>query len=442
MNNKINLIYDITILGESSVNLTSRTGIFRVVENVLNVLNKKEEINIFLYPGKMNYWECLNYMKKNKHLAKCDFYKPNILFIHSFFGWLNAYISSIVGKRTTRIPVILFLRLLRKLLRALHLVFLKITDAWESDRKRELFSKYDLYHTSLYPVPSLIKKIETIKRFVTVFDVIPMLHPEFFADGSGHPLRRTITELNTNDHILSISEATKFDLCEYNKKIKPDHVYVTHLAASEGFRPCESLERIQQTKSKYNIPHDARYILSVATLEPRKNLSVLIKSFREILISQKMKDLYLVLSGTIGWKYAPMFEEIANSKEISKKIIFTGYVEDDDLGPLYSGAVVFVYPSLYEGFGLPPLEAMQCGVPVITSNTSSLPEVVGDAGIMVDPYDVESISKSILAVYHNDELRKEMARKSLERALHFSWDKTVEQTVQAYKKALHMCGQD
>lgn len=438
MNSEINIVYDITILGESSVSLASRTGVFRVVENILTILAKSGRFNILLYPGKMNYWECLEYLKNNKNINRCERYVPKCLFIHLIFGRSINFLFSRINKSTVKAFEKVSLKILCKFLRLLHHLFLKISVAWEHGRKKKIFSKFDIYHTSLYPVPHLIKKMQTIKRFITVFDIIPILHPEFFTDGINHPLRKMITELNANDFILSISKATKTDLCEYNKEIDPDHVHVTYLAASEEFKPCKSADIIREIKNKYNIPHDARYVLSVATLEPRKNLSALIKSFRELLFSEKMSDLYLVLTGAIGWKCEHLFEEIDNSKEVSEKIILTGYVADDDLSPLYSGAMVFVYPSMYEGFGLPPLEAMQCGTPVITSDTSSLPEVVGDAGIMFDQYDIKSISNSILTIYNNDELREKLSKKSLERASIFSWDKTAEQTVQAYKKAISM----
>ena len=127
-----------------------------------------------------------------------------------------------------------------------------------------------------------------------------------------------------------------------------------------------------------------------------------------------------------------------NPNEIRNKIIITGYVDDIDLSPLYTGALAFVYPSIYEGFGLPPLEAMQCGAPVITSNTSSLPEVVGDAGIMVEPDDVTGLSGAIYKIYSSEFLRENMSKRSRERAKLFSWEKCVEQIVAAYKKAITM----
>lgn len=177
--------------------------------------------------------------------------------------------------------------------------------------------------------------------------------------------------------------------------------------------------------------------MSLNTLEPRKNLGHLIQCFRKLVYQEKINDLYLVLAGGKGWLYNKLFEEIYRCEALKDRVIVTGYVADEDLAALYSDALAFVYTSFYEGFGLPPLEAMQCGVPVITSNTSSLPEVVGDAGIMVAPTDADMLCHSMLALYTKSSLREAMSLKSLERAKQFSWEKCTQETLAAYKFALN-----
>jgi glycosyltransferase involved in cell wall biosynthesis len=141
--------------------------------------------------------------------------------------------------------------------------------------------------------------------------------------------------------------------------------------------------------------------------------------------------------GTKGWDFDKIFQELSNLPTLKERVIITGYVADEDLAALYSGAMAFVYPSFYEGFGLPPLEAMQCGVPVITSNTSSLPEVVGDAGIMVAPTDADALCQSMLNLYASSDLRSKMSFKSIEQAKKFSWQNCTEQTIGAYQLALN-----
>ena len=206
-------------------------------------------------------------------------------------------------------------------------------------------------------------------------------------------------------------------------------------ADRDRFYVCEDSQKVKSIRSKYRIP-DTPYILSLGTLEPRKNIDTLIKGFARLVQEQNLKDLHLVLVGTHGWQYEKIFDEISKSGSVKDRIIFTGYVDDADLAALYSAALVFVYPSFYEGFGLPPLEAMQCGTPVITSNTSSLPEVVGDAGIMLDPKDTDGLCHSIFEIYGQSALRESMSRKSSEQAKKFSWEKCIQETIDVYKTAL------
>jgi glycosyltransferase involved in cell wall biosynthesis len=293
----------------------------------------------------------------------------------------------------------------------------------------------DIYHSPFHEIPAVIKN-KKIKKFQTIYDLIPVLHPEFFEFKEDHLIKGVLDSLNRDTFVLCISESTKNDLCSYSDKIDPEKVFVVPLAASENFYRCTDTATIAAARSKYGIPPMARYFLSVSTLEPRKNIDQTIKAFIKILQEQKADDLYLVLTGTKGWDYGRIFSEIANSIDFKERIILTGYVPDEDLAPLYSGALGFVYPSFYEGFGLPPLEAMQCGTPVITSNTSSLPEVVGDAGIMVAPTDLDALCQAMLDLFQDEELRRTMSERSLARAKQFSWEKYTQDVINAYKTAL------
>jgi glycosyltransferase involved in cell wall biosynthesis len=188
--------------------------------------------------------------------------------------------------------------------------------------------------------------------------------------------------------------------------------------------------------SRYGIPGDAQYLLSVNTLEPRKNMQHAIRCFSAMIQAERIRDLHFVLVGTNGWRYEEILATVADCNLASDRIITTGYVPDDDLAPLYSGALAFVYPSLYEGFGLPPLEAMQCGTPVITSNTSALPEVVGDAGIMVTPDDADALCHAMRDMYQRPDLRTASGKRAIERAADFSWDRYTDNVVAAYRVAM------
>ena len=204
---------------------------------------------------------------------------------------------------------------------------------------------------------------------------------------------------------------------------------MVHLGVESRFRP---INNVEDFRLKNNLP--SKMILNVGTLEPRKNVVSLIKAF-EKLKQKGYKDYKLVIAGEKGWLYKQIFKEVEH-RDLKKEILFLGVVKDEDLPMLYNCADMFVYPSLYEGFGLPPLEAMACGIPVITSNTSSLPEVIGDAGIMVDPGDVNSLCEAMYNVLTDKELRCQMSKKGLKRAKLFSWEKAANEILEIYDDAL------
>ncbi|HUV05756.1 MAG TPA: glycosyltransferase family 1 protein, partial [Armatimonadota bacterium] len=231
------------------------------------------------------------------------------------------------------------------------------------------------------------------------------------------------------DAIIAISESTKRDIVELLGA--PEHkIYTTLLGVDPPYRPVSD-ERKERVAREHGLGHST--ILYLGTLEPRKNIPALLAAFSQARKSSPAKDCTLVLAGGKGWFFNQTFK-LVEDLGLKESVRFTGYVPAEDLPALYSAATVFVYPSLHEGFGLPPLEAMACGTPVITSNASSLPEVVGDAGIMVDPYNVEELAGAILRVLCDPDLRQEMSAKGLERAKKFSWEETARQTLKVYER--------
>ena len=226
------------------------------------------------------------------------------------------------------------------------------------------------------------------------------------------------------DLIIAVSQATKKDIVEI-LGIPAEKIRVIYEGVSEDVKQIKEQKIIEEVKKKYGIK--GAYLLSVATLEPRKNLKRIIKAFSLL----KKKDLSLVIVGKSGWD-----EEISQwaLKNKDQKIIFTGYVSHDDKVAFYSGATCFVFPSLYEGFGLPILEAMKCGCPVVTSNVSSMPEVAGEAGILVDPLNVKSIAEGINQAIKN---RQELIKKGFAQVKKFSWEKTARETLRVYKEVVN-----
>lgn len=228
--------------------------------------------------------------------------------------------------------------------------------------------------------------------------------------------------------ILTISEHSKRDIVK-QFAIPHDKVVVTHLAASERFRPVSKRE-MSVTKQLYDLD---TYILTVGTLEPRKNIIRLLYAFKEV--REQGFAGKLVHVGPKGWLFGDILAEVERLG-LRESVRFLGRVPLDDLVRLYNAALMFVYPSLYEGFGLPPLEAMACGCPVVTSNTSSLPEVVGPAAITIDPYDVSQIADAMLRVIEDQALATSMCERGLERARLFSWRRCAHETVAAYERCV------
>jgi len=268
-------------------------------------------------------------------------------------------------------------------------------------------------------------------RITTVFDLSPLIFPgtHLYSRVLMHKILFPFT-IRNSEKILTISKSTKQDLIKY-LNIPEKKITVTYLATDEKYRLLNQKE-ISKIRRKYSI--DFPFILYVGTLEPRKNIPSLIRAFYQL--KKKTSRHKLIIAGKKGWKSEDIFETI-EKLNLQKDIIFTGYVPDEDLPALYNAADLFVYPSLYEGFGLPPLEAMACGTPVITSNTSSFPEVVGDAGIMIDPYDVDGLTKAMYEVLTNDGLREDMIKKGLKQTKKFSWEKCAKETLEVYQEVYY-----
>jgi len=229
--------------------------------------------------------------------------------------------------------------------------------------------------------------------------------------------------------IIAVSENTKKDIIK-KFKTEPEKIVVISEAADKRFKVIKE-NKVNKILKKYNIQDD--YILFVGTLEPRKNLVKLIKSYYRLVIHYNLNKFKLVLVGKKGWYYQDIFNLVKKFK-LEDKIIFTGYLPDEDIPCLCNGAKCFVYVSLYEGFGLPPLEAMACGCPVIASNNSSLPEVAGKAAILVNPQNINEIAAVLHKVLTDDLIREKMRQKGLQRAQEFTWGKTADQILNLLKE--------
>ena len=275
----------------------------------------------------------------------------------------------------------------------------------------KLIGDVDVIHTSDWTEPP-----SKLPKVTTVHDLVPFKFPQTSTDIIRQVHKKRLAwVIRESKAIIAVSYATKEDLVSI-LKVPESKITVIPEGVDERYVP-QPLMLIDSIKRRYRIKGD--YIFSLSTLEPRKNQTNLIKAFE--IVRQNYPDLQLVLGGKTGWGEIP--------KPVPG-VLMPGFVPDADLPALYSGCSAFVFPSLYEGFGLPPLEAMACGAPVIASNVSSLPEVVGEAGILVDPESVESIAAGII-----DGLGKqaELREKGLVQAQKFSWDKAAEMTYKVYR---------
>ncbi len=423
------VLYDVSVLGIGHTNPRAKTGIFRVVENLANGLADEDKVNLnFCAHVSLEVTNAsVDYLHSHPTLSDIVFLTP---------GWqkdIVRKITKLIDDTNQNKEISFGMKVVRKTLFHTSSLLSSSTKYFVS---AERLNDIDVFHSPFHSIPEYIHSCKQIKKILTVYDLIPVLYPHFFQFTEDSLVKSALTGLQSDNWVTCISHATKNDLCNYLPTIDPDRVVVTHLAASELFYPCHDRQEIESIKKKYQIPN-APYILSLSTLEPRKNIDHTIRCFARLVEQENIHDLYLVLVGTKGWDFDKIFHELANLSKLKERIIITGYVADEDLAALYSGAMAFVYPSFYEGFGLPPLEAMQCGVPVITSNTSSLPEVVGDAGMMVAPTDADALCQSMLELYSNKDLRTSMSSQSIEQAKKFSWHNCTQQTIGAYKAALN-----
>lgn len=264
-----------------------------------------------------------------------------------------------------------------------------------------------------------------VKYVVTIHDVISAILPKTFTP----KMRMWQFIFNTNaarvaDRIITDSESTKRDFMRLYGATR-NNISVVHLSVDEEFTKVKDKKLLQTVRRRYDLPKE--FILFVGTIEPRKNVICLAQAYS--LLPKSLRKRYpLVISGAMGW-YANNIVSEMGKLGLADSLQMIGYVDHEHLPSLYSLASLFVYPSLYEGFGYPPLEAMSCGVPVITSNTSSLPEVIGDAGIMINPIDYVSLANEMQRVLENPRLQANMRRKGYQRARMFSWEKTAAETL-------------
>lgn len=287
-------------------------------------------------------------------------------------------------------------------------------------------NKYDLYHEPNY-IPISIK----IPFIITVHDLSPIKFQEYHNKKIVKNFTKYLSKsIEKSAAIIVDSEYIKKELINFMPECSTK-VNVIPLGASEDFYPRTKIESIN-TISKYGLFYK-NYILTVSTIEPRKNLITIVTAYLNLPENIK-KNYPLIIVGKTGWKNKGLIEKIKKSEYIK----MLGYVDENELPFLYSSSIVVLYLSIYEGFGLPPLEAMSCGAPTVVSNASSIPEVVGSSGIKIDPLDVDSLTEQINKIINDEKYAQSISSYGLIRAKEFSWRKTALQTVEIYREVIRM----
>lgn len=267
------------------------------------------------------------------------------------------------------------------------------------------------------------------KSVITIHDLAFLLYPHFLTKESARYYGQIDQAWRKTDHIIAVSEATKADSIKL-LGVPEKKITVIHEAANPIYRPLPAEEARRHARQKYDL--DTDFILFVSTIEPRKNLPGLLKAYRRLRDEYRREEL-LVLAGSKGWLWEEVYQTV-DDLDLKEHVVFLGRVPSEDLVYLYNAARLFVHPSFYEGFGLTPLEAITCGTPVIVSNISALPEIVGDAALMVDPHDIDGLTVAMWRALTDEEIRQDLIAKGFKRAAKFSWEEAARKTLEVYHK--------
>lgn len=410
----MNVLFDATWIG-SHYKKEMMHGGLRVIHELTKRLESSPEIDLFYASNKYDLAIIHNiqaYIKDHKYAAPIDKIGNNTTafsrLMHAVDKKLNRFFKKKLG-----IPFSLDVSLF----------------------DRRVLEKMDIYHSALEAIPDEIKRYTNVKRVFTSHDLMPFTRPDLAPASFKEVLQPAYQSIDGHTKVICVSEFTKSELLNFRKDLKESQVEVVYLGADrEIFSPNQSKELFEGICKKYGFSFE-KYFLCLNRNQKYKNTEHIIEAYINLINQYSLTDIGLVLIGTFDSLESKnlTFNKYKNYNNIH----FIEFVPDGELSVFYSNAICFVYMSLYEGFGLPILEAMQCGAPVISSNCASLPEVVGSAGICIDPFDKDLLSSQMELVLANIDLQKQLASNSIDRSRFFSWEKNVLQTKEVYKKASH-----
>lgn len=426
----LRVLFDLSVVGLAESAERARTGVYRVVSQTAHRLAERTDVDVF--------WSAVADYQNHQALAGAihagtlagtpiagrELLKPapGMETVARLADW-NDRIGALgfgLGRLTEPLRRILRGRMRRP--------------QW---RPSEVAS-FDVVHLPYHEWPGGKRRSSTPggdgrqpARVFTVYDLIPWRHPEWFSMGEPERFRRGLAAIRPGDGVVVNADSTRRDLLEARPDLDAGSIEVLPLGVSDLFQPCSQTEKITAFRDRVKIGRDDRYLLSLCTLEPRKNLPTLIRAF-ERLCDGGDRQTHLVLVGAKGWGDDPVPDDL--DPRVADRIHLPGFIADEDLSAVYTGASAFVYLSRYEGFGLPPLEAMACGTPVVVSDNSSLPEVVGDAGRLVPADDLSQIVDAIRSIFDDDRFAEELSRRGRERAADYTWERHVDGLINFYRR--------
>ena len=424
---KIKLLFDAEFIFKHYFSDNKYCGIFYVAYNTLKNLKKQPEIDITLVYGLEYRWS-----KRLKQI-KNDIFFRNLKFIciNKFSGC--DYYKILAKCHLVNLSFLSIMKMSYNIIKYLIFKFLEIYFDFLYSNKKEIQN----HHIYLSPYNAIPKKkyFSHIKKFIILYDTIEFFEKKII---TREMYRRIPDSIDKQTYVLFISKSTKDDFLNACNNIDKNKSFVCYIATANNFVPDYDKNKLS-IFFKRSMGSDIvnRYALSICSMHPRKNVPFAVEYFLKFISKNNIGDLYFYLAGASSDMIKSGVQSVLDKfPEYNDKIVILGYIQDKDMNIILSNALFFVYLSKYEGFGMPPLEAMQAGTPVVTSNNSSLPEVVGDAAISVDCEDENMVIKAFEALYFNEDLRSQYIAKGLEQAKLFSWDNTINTMKSAFNNSL------
>ena len=426
---QLRILFDVGILGDAFQYSLSSTGIARVAENLLQALAQRSDVILCPVTFTGNDYSCRKFLERETDFKSLDLSFLRELGLQGRLTDLFYRLEFACRRAQSRanLPYKAFWgKTFKNLFKSLKQTLVRI-----DRRKHVLLHDQTWYYISIAGCPpDWLLKTKNVRAGLFIHDTIPLTHTQYCKDAKiPRDYQKRLQAAKDAKFVFCISQNTRNELLRAESEIKPSCTHVIPMAAKSHFRPPEKTVDKKRLVGAYGIPFDRPFALSVCTIEPRKNLSTLVQAYLLHLKENPESDLDLVLAGPTGWETDQFMHLLNATSLIDERIHLTGFVEEEDLPGLYASAEFFVYPSFYEGFGLPVIEAMQSKLPVICSNTSSLPEAGGSAGYYISPTDTPALALALTSMHHEPNLRQNYAEKSRAQAAKFSWNASASELI-------------